>query len=401
KEGDRNLLDHFYKSGLLYWGNWEGDINWDEVGKFDDAEEFYSRYATHQYGCHGCPIKHSDIFEVPGIGTVAIKCAAWPSLAGPVWNTDRKVMAHACYLCNKYGLDNISTGNAISFLMELYHKGVITEKDTDGIAMKRGDEKAIISAIHKIGKQEGFGKLLRDGVLEAAKTIGKGVEDCVMQIKGQEMYFHEVRPFRSHALGAAVATRDEIEDHTTICQFWMDYDREGMEKWAEEFYGSKEAAIPDSYEKKPLMVWDTGNRKCAIDMLGACRYLTPEMVTPSLKPWAKLFSLATGRDTTEDELLFAAQRTKVLERAFNVLKGIRKKDDTLPKRIFETPVSGGPFKGDKLDKKKFDKMIDEYYQLRDWDEDGVPKDETFKKFGLSSEWKVFKKRLGKKAVSHG
>ena len=82
-----------------------------------------------------------------------------------------------------------------------------------------------------------------------------------------------------------------------------------------------------------------------------------------------------------------------------VIKGIRRKDDTLPKRLFETEVSGGPFKGERLDRQKFNKMIDEYYQLRGWDEDGVPKEDTFKKFGLSSEWKVFKKRLGKQEVS--
>ena len=107
------------------------------------------------------------------------------------------------------------------------------------------------------------------------------------------------------------------------------------------------------------------------------------------------------RDTTEDELLFAAQRVKALERAFNVIKGIRRKDDTLPKRLFGMEIPGGLFKGEKIDRQKFNKMIDEYYQLRGWDEDGIPTKETFNKFGLSSEWKAFKKKLGKEGISHG
>ena len=90
-----------------------------------------------------------------------------------------------------------------------------------------------------------------------------------------------------------------------------------------------------------------------------------------------------------------------MERAFNVIKGIRRKDDTLPKRLFETPTPGGPFKGVRLDKKKFDQMVDEYYALRGWDEDGVPAEETFNKFGLSSEWKDFKKKLARGVEFHG
>ncbi|MFC1950755.1 aldehyde ferredoxin oxidoreductase C-terminal domain-containing protein, partial [Chloroflexota bacterium] len=395
--GDRDALDYQLESGHFYLGNWEGDASWDEEGEFGGGTEFWDQYGLHKYECFGCPVGHSTMFNVPGIGVGSADCVGWVSFGGPVWNNDRKVTFHANYLCDRYGLDSVSTANAISFLMELYHRGMITEKDTDGIAMKRGDGKAIIAAIHKIGKQEGFGKLFRDGVLGAAKAIGKGAEDCAMVLKGLEIYALDVLTYKSHALASAIATRDVVEEFSNIAYYYLD-DKEEMGKWAKELYGTEEAAFPASYEKKPLLIWDHGNRLCAIDMIGVCRYITPWTITPYLERWAKLFSLATGRDTTEDELLFAAQRTKVLERAFNVIKGIRKKDDTLPKRMFETEVSGGPYKGEKLDKKKFDKMIDEYYQLRGWDEDGVPKEETFKKFSLSSEWKVFKKRLGRTDV---
>ncbi|MFC1907992.1 aldehyde ferredoxin oxidoreductase family protein [Chloroflexota bacterium] len=391
--GDNGAADHMFRSEQVYLGNYEGDVSWDEAGEYGGGGEFWDQYSISKYECFGCPAGHSAMFKVPGIGIGSSDCVRWTTFVGPVWNTDRKVTFHASYLCDKYGLDNVSTSNAISFLMELYHRGIITEKDTDGIAMKRGDEKAITSTIHKIGKQEGFGKLFKDGVLGAARAIGKGAEDCAMVVKGLEMYPLNVLTYRNYALSAAVGNRDEIEDHSELGANWMDGDRDDAEKWAKELYGTTKAAFPTSYEKKPLAVWDHGNRLCAVDMLGVCRWITPWFLTPYLERWAKLFSLATGRDTTEDDLLLAAQRVKTLERAFSVTKGIRRKDDTLPKRLFEMEMPGGAFKGEKLDKKRFNKMVDEYYQLRGWDEEGIPKEETFKKFGLSSEWKVFKKRL--------
>ncbi|MFC1907960.1 aldehyde ferredoxin oxidoreductase family protein [Chloroflexota bacterium] len=396
--GDVASLDHALESGQFFLGNYEADVNWDGAGKLGGGIEFWDKYGISKFECYGCPLGHSTMFNVPGIGIGAADCVGWMSFAGPVWNNDRKVNFHANYLCDVYGLDCVSAGNAISFLMELYHKGIITEKDTDGIAMKRGDEKAIVSTIHKIGKQEGFGKLFKDGVVGAAKIIGKGAEDCAMQVNGIEIYTFEVRAYKGLALGVAVATRDGVEELPHIEYNYLT-DNENMRRWGRELYGSEEAAFPTNYEKKPLMVWDFGNRQCAVDMLGVCRWITPWEVDPFLERWARLFSLTTGQDTTEEGLLLAAQRVKVLERAFNVIRGMGRKDDTVPKRLFGMEVPGGPFKGEKLDKKKFSKMIDEYYQLRGWDEDGIPEEETFKKFGLSSEWKVFKKRLGRTNVS--
>ena len=92
-------------------------------------------------------------------------------------------------------------------------------------------------------------------------------------------------------------------------------------------------------------------------------------------------------------MLFDAQRVTTLERAFNVMRGMRRKDDMLPKRLFEEPVPGGPYKGERLPRVKFNKMLDEYYALHNYDKDGIPLKETFHKFGLSTEWEVFKKEV--------
>ncbi|MDD5083256.1 MAG: aldehyde ferredoxin oxidoreductase C-terminal domain-containing protein, partial [Dehalococcoidales bacterium] len=146
-----------------------------------------------------------------------------------------------------------------------------------------------------------------------------------------------------------------------------------------------------TYEGKALMVWEQANLYKIPDMLGICK--GPWSINQSIEIPAKLFSLATGVSTSEKELLLTAQRVQLLERAFDVMRGIRKRDDTLPRRMFETAVPGGPLKGERLDKEKFDNMLNEYYVISGWDREGIPMKETFRKYNLTSELEIFKQRL--------
>ncbi len=373
-------------------GNWEvEDASWQEVGSFGPAEEFYERYAIRQYGCHGCPVNHFHVFDVPGIGQGMTKCNGWGSFASNVWNNDRKVMFHATYLCNAYGLDITATGNIISFLMELYHRGIIDAAYTDGVPMERGSEAAILSTVHMIGRQEGFGQLFKNGVQAAACEIGPEAEECAMVVKGMEMEQYEVRAYKSMALAAAVNAGNQAEGGAVDYALWSDQD--GVARWAQEHYGTSQVLDPTSYEKKAAMVADYEDRSIAVDLLGMCQWLIPWSITRSLEIPATLFSLATGQNTTETELLLAARRVKTLERAFNTIRGIRRADDGFPRRLFETAVPDGRFKGERLDASKFQRMLGEYYALRGWDEQGVPMKETFDSLGLSSEWGTFVQQL--------
>lgn len=385
--------------GLSTFGNWE-DFNWDEIDARNFARggyEFYNKYFVSRIGCSGCPIVRCyRICDDPEVGFGVAKCYALPMFTYRVWNRDWNVMNVAGHLCNNYGLDVLSTANIISFLMELYHRGIITEKDTDGIPMIRGDKNAIISTIHKIARQEGYGKLLKDGVLSAARKIGKGAEECAMHVKGLEMGLNDYRGRKGTALAAAVLTKLGGGEYPRAENAWSS---------TKKVQGT---VYPGSYEEKALMVWESTKYSKVLDSIGMCKNFASWMAQDysergvrSLDIPAKLFSLATGVVTSSNDLLTAADRIHTLERAFDVMRGIRRKDDTLPKRIFEMAVPGGPLKGERLERAKFETMLDEYYALSGWDENGIPKEETFKKLGLSSEWQVFKKKMKKEAPAHG
>jgi aldehyde:ferredoxin oxidoreductase len=170
-------------------------------------------------------------------------------------------------------------------------------------------------------------------------------------------------------------------------------DRASMEQWARQLYGSPDVLEPTSYEKKALIVWDWENRSTAGDAIGLCRWAIPWTITPFLDKPAQWLSLATGRDTSQDDLLAAAQRTKTLERAFACRKRISRSDDSLPTRMFETAVPDGVRKGERLERDQFERMLDEYYVLRGWDHHGIPTEEAFLRLALAPEWRSVREEL--------
>ncbi len=381
------------KEGVPAWGNWE-DFNWDEIDAPNFVYGVHEYYRAHQIariGCFACPISRYRVCDDPEAGIGMALCNSLPMFAWRVWNRDFAVVEAACQFCASYGMDTISTANIISFLMELYHRGIITEKDTDGVPMKRGDKQAIFTTIHKIGRQEGYGKLFRDGLLAGAKKIGRGTEEYAMQVKGMEIGLRELRARKATALATAVSPRLS----------------EGEYPLQEQNYnvhkGHPEALDPRAYEGKGEAILLSAKKYIALDMIGMCRNIflrAFEAAGEGLKYPARLLALATGENYNLENLFAAAEKVHLLERAFDVMHGVRRENDTLPQRMFETSVPGGPFKGERLDKAMFDKMVGGYYTLCGWDENGVPKQETFKKLGLGAEGKLFAKRLKKGVGIH-
>ena len=129
-------------------------------------------------------------------------------------------MARANDLCNRFGLDTISTGAVIAFAFECFEEGLITTGDTDGLELVWGNGDAIVSLVEKIGRREGIGDVLADGCRKAAEHIGGEAPACAMHIKGLELPMHDPRAFSSWAVSYGTSNRGAC--HIQAPTFWVE-----------------------------------------------------------------------------------------------------------------------------------------------------------------------------------
>ena len=309
-----------------------------------------------------------------------------------------KVAGESLLLCQKNGIDGSSITSIISWMMELYEKGIITDEDTDGIPLEWGSREAIISLIHKITKREGIGNILADGMKQAAEKIGKGAEEYATHTKGLPSLAFYISTHRAIALATALSTRGDwtrglpvVEYSKQVVLPVMGLDEKtyneikmGYEDKAQKIAGTKKAADISGYEGKAALVRWSEDSIIISDMLGTCKFIGSHYIEMPVTQeiLAEALSLSLGRTVTSDMLWEAAKRIRQVERAFDVREGMTRNDDTVPKRFFES-FPDGRFKGDILDSKKFEQMKDEYYELRGWDiKTGIPTRETLTNIGL-------------------
>jgi aldehyde:ferredoxin oxidoreductase len=147
-------------------------------------------------------------------------------------------------------------------------------------------------------------------------------------------------------------------------------------------FGSEEVCIAGSYDKSKLTVY--GQDLCTlVDCLELCKFNTEYgRVAIDVKTLGKLFSLATGIEMDEKAMLIAAARIYNVERVFSVREGITRIDDLLGGKWGNEPIPDGPYKDEKIDPEKFDKLLDEYYKVRGWDSMGIPTVATLSALGL-------------------
>ena len=353
--------------------------SWEAVS--DLYQNFVNKYLVKNRACFGCMQacgRVSQVKEGP---------FATPVYGGPEYETtagfttfmlqkDIEPVIKANYLCNIYGLDTISTSHMIAFAMICYEKGLITTKDTDGLEVKWGDPDVVIKLVEKIAKREGFGDLLAEGVRRAAEKIGGEAPKIALHVKGLEMPYHDPRAGKTQAIeyGVSNTGMDHFHAHETL-----DVECYGADLGLIPF-GLPDPKTIDRFSEDPskasiaklVMDWGT-----VADALVICKF--HQYVNLGPDKYAKLLSLATGWKIDGWELLKVGDRIFNLARAFNVREGIRRKDDMLPPRIMQ-PATTGSTKGVGIT--NYEAMLNEFYKLEEWDENGIPKPEKLKRLGL-------------------
>ena len=325
------------------------------------------------YACFACPIgcgKQIKIDVPPFIvhGPEYETVAAFGSLC---LNDDLNSIVEANDLCNRYGIDTISLGMSIAFAMEAYQKSFLNQKDFEGINLEWGNSQTIIKLIHQVAKDEGAGRLLGQGVRLFSKKIGKNSEEFAIHVKGLELPLHDPRAYTGMALSYATANRGgcHLESLSYAIESGIPLEDLG--------YGEDNRLDPHTSVGKAELVIKLQNYMNVFNALGLCKFLLFGRIGPTkVVEW---LNYVTGWELTKDELLTIGERLHNLKRIYNVRLGIDRKDDTLPPRLLHLARNDGMATGVLPE---LDKMLEEYYRLRGWDENGIPTEKKLRELGL-------------------
>jgi aldehyde:ferredoxin oxidoreductase len=363
------------KVGDMAIQNWRLG-SWVEGAPKITGERMTETILTGNYRCHACPIacgREIEIREGPYAGLVGSGPEYETVIGfGPLClNDDLESIAVMNDLCNRYGLDTISTSGTIAFAMEAWEKGLLTSEETGGLDLSWGNVDSMIRLIEMMAKREGAGELLADGTRLAAERLGRNAIEFAVQVKGLELPYHDPRAFTSMALGYATANRGG--DHLETMTYWHEY---GIQ-WPDMGYVDPPDMLVS--EGKSRMVYDFQNFMGVFNGLGLCKFIAKGGVGPNLL--AEWVNLSLGWEWDVEDVLLVGERLFNLKRLINVRWGISRKEDTLPPRMLTHARPSGNAKGNLP---HLGKMLGEYYALRGWSEDGIPTPEKLKELGLPS-----------------
>lgn len=368
----RNFQHHYFPEG---YGNIDIDI-------------FMRDYSEKMLACFGCPMHCQHRYQ--------IKTGPFAGLKGegPEWmcqlffcanlgNTRYDSALASMEACNRYGIDCSTYGALLGGLMHLWQEGIINEKDTGGLNLEWGNQQAMVEMVRQIVNREHLGGIVADGIVEAAKRIGKGSEQYLRTCgKGLHLEAGNVKMLRASALGFLTSNRGNDHLRGVVNLEFMNLPPKVLEDifWR--------PVDPDqlSWQGKAWMAIWTQHLYSVSDATGLCRFWT-KFFAPDMFGFdepTEMINAVTGWDISREQLLEIGERIWNIERLFNVRDGLGRKHD-MPPRLWVEPIKEGMYKGIGVDLDKYEKLLDEYYDLHGWDREGNPTAETLKRLNLERE----------------
>jgi len=366
KFGTTQFVDPVNEGGLFPTRNFQAGV-FEGTGRIN-AETMREQLVKKDTACYACPIacgKYSVVVEGEYANTF-VEGPEYETLwaFGAQCGVDRlDAIAAANMWCDRYGMDTISTGNVIGFAMECFERGLLSKHDVNGLELKFGNHGVFVELIRKIAFREGIGSLLAEGVRSAARKIGRGSEAFAMHVKGLELPAYDPRGAWGMGLSYATACRGGCH----------------LKAWtlSDEVFAPKYDRF--STEEKAKLVCEKQNKRAVMDSLGVC-IIGGRAI--GVEEMVRVLAVTTGWNLNVKGLLKVGERIYNLERLLAVRDGISRRDDTLPPRLLSETLPSGPAEGIKLGKKEFNRMLDEYYEIRGWDAEGRPKREKLEEVGL-------------------
>jgi len=360
EDGTANILGLVNAAGALPTRNFQ-------EGQFEHSSEmtgevWRKEYWTRTIGCHGCPIYCSKVarsktrpISVDGpdyetMWAVGVNCGL----------TDKEAIIYSNYLCDLYGIDTISVGNIIGFVMELYQREMISAEDLGGIKAEWGNGDAMVALTERMAKGDGVGELLQKGVREISRHY-PGSESFAMHVKGLEIPAYHPNAAQGIGLSFAISERGACHLRGTPLS---------------EILGGADPLTTDGKAE----LFKTNQLDTSVVNAAVLCYFVKFGIT--LKEIYQLVNPCTGfgyKDVRDLERV--GERVTVLARLFNGREGFSAKDDILPKRALSEPLPSGPAKGHVLE---LETLRTEYYGIMGWTEDGIPTEKRLVELGLKA-----------------
>jgi aldehyde:ferredoxin oxidoreductase len=359
---------------LPIW-NWRSG-SYKEGAKKLAAQSYHSKWRVAHHTCYACPLRCGKILKVEGqpLDGLHGHGPEYETTAGFGSNLlidDPLPVIHANTLCNRLGMDTISTAACVAFAAECFEKGLLTETDLGGQALRWGDGAAVIELVERIGHRQGeIAMLLGEGSRRAAAKIGRGSEAFSIEVKGLEVAFHDPRAHVSMAPNYATASRGG--DHLDALTYFL---ARGVPV-ADFGYDGKLEDLTSTPERAEV-TYRMQNFLSLHNSLGICKFLFVGRIGPSIL--ARWVRQVAGFDMDTDALLRVGERLVQLKRIYNVRCGVRARDDRLPQRLQTEPRPDGRSGGVLPDTPL---MVRRLYELRGWGPDGIPTQATLDRFGL-------------------
>lgn len=330
---------------------------------------FDSKYLLRRHSCFSCPVFCSSIYKVRNLYCEGLQANSWRAFTSNMDLIDPEKALYSHALTNLYGMDGDHTSAIIAWAIECYENGILTKKDIDGIELTWGNGDSIIKMIKKIAKRDGFGNVLAEGLYEASKVVGKNSLELAMLSKKCALMEDAMRSHKAWALGIVLSNKgsghlrgapiaaEEVQEYP----FYID----------EKESNFLDIIDPKKYEGKAELVTWHQKYKGIIDSVGICALVSSwnDLNLYSLEKISNLLNIITGKSVfSKSNLLTIGSRINNLERSFNLLHaGFDRTDDYPPSKLIDVPVTKGKYKGERLEINKWDKMLDEYYKIQEWD----------------------------------
>jgi aldehyde:ferredoxin oxidoreductase len=369
--GTTATVESTIELGVFPENNWQksADTNWAKKA----GSQVLEAYNVRQNPCYGCPIGCSWVRmnrhgRYAGLSSEGPEYETIYSLGSSEGINDPEYLIAADRLCDRLGLDTISAGLVTSMAMELVEKGIL--EDTGGLDLRFGNQKESLEFLRMLAYREGFADNFADGTRKAAERLGGGTDLYAIEVKGLELPAYDARGLK--AMGLNFATSYTGADHNRGYAI-------------QEVFG---VSLPEPVErleikgKGRLTKWNQDF--CgAFDVPTLCMFpIHGPLLEKSHDIVAKLLTSVTGLNFEAEDVWTLGERLNNLARMFNVREGFSRFDDYLPRRVMEEPLKNGLSEGEYISRKDLDQMLDEYYEARVWDSQGIPKAEKLSELGL-------------------